>query len=606
MFPSFLKWVMCLRLIYKRIISGVLVFVTLFFACIPVAFASGTGSLDTPLRGDFWSWLQVKDNAFKSIFDKDICPKSPNTNGRHEFVQTATTVDGKDGLFYVCRYCGDSADIVGKKVHQQQVDSLPASGYTSSGNLIWQVSSANLSSYSILAYYPGSGRTLDFVSSDNLSLNDKDNGFHGSSSSGDRVGWVYPDVKISNFPVSGSYRVIESPALSGRAVSSGKIITVTAYYSVGTWFHFNPTSTFSVYSSHSEDFPSSWTYFSFECYFPVFEVIPDEAIDTTLTGQYGINSRPTAITGGNYGIVGDNGQITTINNNQQIINETNNTYYNPATGQTVPILNWTYDYGDRIYTLELEGSVTVDVRYGDENITITENTINEGDTTVNNYTIYYIIDGGSGETPGPSPSPGPETTPCPHAWAETSRTDPSCTAPGSASFSCSKCGETKTDKLPATGHTWQILRTVQTTYDEEGNLVQQGYTIYQCAVCSEQYKDDQGTGPPGGGQEEDKETIWDKIASFFGSIVDGIAGILEAILGKLLDALTALSELLMGKVKDVVEVVLSVLDELPKLFSGFLDFLALIFPFLPAEITLLLTFGVIAVVFTGIIKALRR
>lgn len=550
----------------------------------------------------------MKDNAFKSIFDKDICPKSPNTNGLHEFVKTTTTVDGKTGLYYVCRYCGKSAGEVGKDAYSQQVESLPAAGYTSSGNLIWQVSSVNLSSYSIFAYYPGSGRTLYFVSSDNLSLNDKDNGFYGSSSSGDRVGWVYPDVKISNFPVAGSYRVIESPALSGRAVSSGKIITVMAYYSVGTWFHFNPTSTFSVHSSHSEDFPSSWTYFSFECYFPVFEVIPDEAIDTTPSGQYGINSRPTAITGGNYGIVGDNGQITTVINNNQIINETNNTYYNPATGQTVPILNWTYDYGDRIYTLELEGSVTVDVRYGDENITITENTVNEGDTTVNNYTIYYVIDGG-GDTPGPgpSPTPGPEATPCPHVWKETSRTDPTCTAPGSASFSCSKCGETKTDKLPATGHTWQILRTVQTAYDEEGNLVQQGYTIYQCAVCSEQYKDDQGTGPPGGGgDKEDKETIWDKIANFFGSIVDGIAGIFEAILGKLLDALTALSEMLMGKVKDVVEVVLSVLDEVPKLFDGFLNFLGVVFPFIPAEITLLLTFGVIAVVFIGIIKALRR
>ncbi len=550
----------------------------------------------------------MKDNAFKSIFDKDICPKSPNTNGLHEFVKTTTTVDGKTGLYYVCRYCGKSAGEVGKDAYSQQVESLPAAGYTSSGNLIWQVSSVNLSSYSIFAYYPGSGRTLYFVSSDNLSLNDKDNGFYGSSSSGDRVGWVYPDVKISNFPVAGSYRVIESPALSGRAVSSGKIITVMAYYSVGTWFHFNPTSTFSVHSSHSEDFPSSWTYFSFECYFPVFEVIPDEAIDTTPSGQYGINSRPTAITGGNYGIVGDNGQITTVINNNQIINETNNTYYNPATGQTVPILNWTYDYGDRIYTLELEGSVTVDVRYGDENITITENTVNEGDTTVNNYTIYYVIDGG-GDTPGPgpSPTPGPEATPCPHVWKETSRTDPTCTAPGSASFSCSKCGETKTDKLPATGHTWQILRTVQTAYDEEGNLVQQGYTIYQCAVCSEQYKDDQGTGPPGGGgDKEDKETIWDKIANFFGSIVDGIAGIFEAILGKLLDALTALSEMLMGKVKDVVEVVLSVLDEVPKLFDGFLNFLGVVFLFIPAEITLLLTFGVIAVVFIGIIKALRR
>ena len=64
--------------------------------------------------------------------------------------------------------------------------------------------------------------------------------------------------------------------------------------------------------------------------------------------------------------------------------------------------------------------------------------------------------------------------------------------------------------------------------------------------------------------------------------------------------------MLMGKVKDVVEVVLSVLDEVPKLFDGFLNFLGVVFPFIPPEITLLLTFGIIAVVFIGIIKALRR
>lgn len=357
-------------------------------------------------------------------------------------------------------------------------------------------------------------------------------------------------------------------------------------------------------------FGSPVSYASGAFYLPVFEVIPDTAIDTTPGGQYNINTRPTVIDGGNYGIVGDDGQIITVTNTTQIIDEGDNIYYNPATGQTYTITDWTYNYDGRIYNITLDTGDTVSVEYGDENITIVENTVNEGDTIVNNYTIYYMIDGsGSGDNPDPSPSPdpGPTATTCPHAWAETSRTDPTCISPGSVSFSCSKCGETKTDKLPATGHIWQVLRTVQTAYDEEGNLVQQGYTIYQCAVCSEQYKDDQGTGPPGGGdKDDDKETIWDKIANFFGSIVDGIAGIFEAILGKLLDALTALSELLMGKVKDVVEVVLSVLDEIPALFDGFLNFLALIFPFLPPEITLLLTFGVIAVVFIGIIKAIRR
>lgn len=487
-----------------------------------------------------------------------------------------------------------------KEDYDKWVDSLPAPGYSSDGLLYWKVPiisySANVGS-NVVSFSKGMEFFVVYqIRNTNTYIDVVSGGFlapiHGTHGLRIYSQSSSPDCGIMHW--QGSFGLTSgSPYFS-----SGK------FYSIGNPKSFVAGET--VVSQNSRltldgKYDSAYPFYTVSGYLEVF------CTPLTLPGDiYNSTSRPTAINGGNYGIVGDNGQITTVTNHNQIINETNNTYYNPATGQTQAITDWTYNYDGRIYDITLDTGDKVSVEYGDQNITITENTINEGDTIVNNYTIYYIIDGGSGETPGPSPTPGPEATPCPHAWAETSRTDPSCTAPGSASFSCSRCGETKTDKLPATGHTWQILRTVQTAYDEEGNLVQQGYTIYQCAVCSEQYKDDQGTGPPGGGQEEDKETIWDKIASFFGSIVDGIAGIFEAILGKLLDALTALSELLMGKVKDVVEVVLAVFDELPKLFGGFLDFLALIFPFLPAEITLLLTFGVIAVVFTGIIKALRR
>ena len=64
--------------------------------------------------------------------------------------------------------------------------------------------------------------------------------------------------------------------------------------------------------------------------------------------------------------------------------------------------------------------------------------------------------------------------------------------------------------------------------------------------------------------------------------------------------------MLLDKLGAVVETILSVLDEAPKLFGGFLDFLGAVFPFLPPELMLLLTFGVIAIVTIGIIKALRR
>lgn len=307
---------------------------------------------------------------------------------------------------------------------------------------------------------------------------------------------------------------------------------------------------------------------------------------------YNIQSRPTSITG-DYGIIGDNGQIIKVEGDK-IVNETNNTIYNPVTGETYTMSDWSYNYEDRSYTVTTETGDTITITYGDENVTI-----KEGDTI---YNVYYLVDG-SGE-PGPDVPGG-----CDHTWTETSRADPTCSTPGKVTSTCSKCNQTKTETIPATGHSWVVARTVQTTYDEEGNLLQQGYTIYSCSVCGEQYKDSEGTGPPGtpGGSGGDGEkSIWEKIGEFFGTIGGGFFEIIGAVAGKLLDALTKLAEMLLGKIKTVVETVLTIFDEVPALFGGFLDFLAAIFPFLPPEITSILTFGVIAITFIGILKAVRR
>ena len=77
-------------------------------------------------------------------------------------------------------------------------------------------------------------------------------------------------------------------------------------------------------------------------------------------------------------------------------------------------------------------------------------------------------------------------------------------------------------------------------------------------------------------------------------------------LGKLLEALTSLSQLILDGLGTVVETVLSLFDSVPKLFGGFLAFLSAVFPFLPEEMVTLLTFGLAAVVFIGILKAVRK
>lgn len=391
--------------------------------------------------------------------------------------------------------------------------------------------------------------------------------------------------------------MLDGPSFQGLFLDASGVKTeIDKVYSASSPVFHDFLSTYS-YSSISS-LPNSFSAISFltvQAYPPVYKVTPLDTAIGEVNSTYNINTRPTSITGGNYGIVGDNGQITRVEDNSTIVNETNNTYYNPATGATVPITGWSYDYSDRSYKVTLESGDTATITYGDENITI-----QEGDTI---YNVYYLVDGSGSETP--------ITPPCEHTWAETSTTPATCTMPGSKLLTCSKCQQTKTEFIPALGHDWQVKQTVTTQYDDTGQLVQEGYTIFECSRCHEQYKSTDGTIPPGGGSGTDPggdegETIWDKLGNLIGAIGGGVIGLIDAVLGKLLDALIALAGMLVEKLKIVVETVLSIFDELPLLFGGFLDFLVAVFPFLPPELMTILTFGIIAVVFIAIIKAVRR
>lgn len=64
-----------------------------------------------------------------------------------------------------------------------------------------------------------------------------------------------------------------------------------------------------------------------------------------------------------------------------------------------------------------------------------------------------------------------------HAWTETAHTDPTCTAPGSASYVCSRCSETKTDTLPALDHAWSETGRTDATCTDPGSIQ------YACSRC---------------------------------------------------------------------------------------------------------------------------
>src|SRR5699024_491902 len=113
--------------------------------------------------------------------------------------------------------------------------------------------------------------------------------------------------------------------------------------------------------------------------------------------------------------------------------------------------------------------------------------------------------------PGRPTRPGEDVDPetCTHDWVEdedTPSVDLTCVMAGSVTMICTKCGSTKTETIPKLSHAWEVKTTVQTSYDEEGNIVTEGYTIYKCTLCGEEYKDTEGTGPPSSGASDDGDS----------------------------------------------------------------------------------------------------
>lgn len=307
------------------------------------------------------------------------------------------------------------------------------------------------------------------------------------------------------------------------------------------------------------------------------------------------NSRPTSITG-NYGIVGDDGSVTNIGT-QTIVNEGSSTYYNPVTNTSYDLSGWTYDYSTRTYDLSTTEGDTITVEYGDETVNITE-----GDTV---YNIYYLVeeDTSSGDDEDSSGSTGDED--CDHSYTSETTKASTCLLSGKETFTCSECGDTYTETIPATGHDWSVLQTVNSQYDDTGALVTEGYTIYQCGTCGEQYKSTDGAAPPGGSSSSGG-TIWEKIGTLFGTIADGVIGMIETAVSTLLDGLISLATVISEKGQQVIELILGFFKKIPELFGAFPDFLGAVFPFIPDEILLIIEFGLAAVVFAAIIKFFKK
>lgn len=72
---------------------------------------------------------------------------------------------------------------------------------------------------------------------------------------------------------------------------------------------------------------------------------------------------------------------------------------------------------------------------------------------------------------------------CVHNWEVTKKVDATCTAAGSISYTCTKCGETKTDSIEKLSHN------MVTVTDREATCGQPGKQHQECSLCGGERKD---------------------------------------------------------------------------------------------------------------------
>lgn len=163
--------------------------------------------------------------------------------------------------------------------------------------------------------------------------------------------------------------------------------------------------------------------------------------------------------------------------------------------------------------------------------------------------------------------------------------------------------------------TYTITATDGSTYTIVYGDDSAGVTLTDSANVTTVYNYYYGSGSSGSGGSGDSSsgssgssggTIWDKIGNLFGTIADGALTVIKAAVSKILDGLIDLCQMINDKLASVVNTVLGLFDQIPKLFTGFTAFLAAVFPFVPDEIKNVLLLAVCLLALFAVIHAVRR
>lgn len=570
-----------------------------------------------------WSGAWRGFNFVRHFFDDDVCLLAPVSNGHHSFVARHTMVNGNTGNYYICEYCGLSAGEVLENAYDSYVSDLPANGINSLNELLWYVTVDDIlwddvnypSRFGMgnSSYVSGSPVTSPSFSSPGFLQSVDCHDGHGLLISGHHNnnggGFFFSYGSFSLVaPFNGVYVCLSGFSINGSAIGfDGNVKSLSFTVDVQNSSHvigdhFNIDYLINPIFSYKQS-----AIFDYTIDFPVFKIVSSN-YQSILNTTYNSNTRLTSIQG-DLAYYNNSGTLT-LSPSTHIVSEIDKSVYNPVTNTTTDISGWSYDYSTRTYDLSTTSGDTISVTYGDENITI-----NEGGET---YYVYYVTENqappphvhnyvGSVTMAPTCTDTGIKTYVCPddndtytevlpalgHTFESVITSEPGCTTTGIRSKTCTVCGDVVTEILPALGHDWQIKSQVQTEYDNDGQLIQQGYTIYKCSRCGEEYRSDDSVNPspPTTPPPSDPPAGGDGGGGSSGGGDGGLSGYT--------------SEKLSG-FQRFWEIIVSYFTELPSMFEDVTSFMADAFPYIPEEIMYLIGFGVAMAVLVGIFKLVFR
>lgn len=247
-----------------RIITLIAVFAILCSFFVSPAGADGSVSLGLDVV-EAADWLLARGNqttnSLLHVFDKDVCSANPTTVRRHDFIEQRTQVSGKNGLYYICKYCGQSAGEVmngttnedgttTSGAYQEYVASLPSNGYSSDGSILWHPTiddlygvsltitewrSSGFSAYKVTADLPFTSVTGSYYS---FSRGSNDRSFDVHSIKNISFGYFGASKMVFSAPFSGSFKRLEGPAAVAFCIDgNGSYHSFSAQYGVTfTWF----------------------------------------------------------------------------------------------------------------------------------------------------------------------------------------------------------------------------------------------------------------------------------------------------------------------------------------------------------------------------------